>query len=113
MQTEDVAKIDSNERYSFEEVMPNVFIVNAKFGFYEEPSLTRIISWSINQKILKDKENISFFLSRGVPVGKKNGILNSFSEKLYIFLTRNSLPAYEFFKINHSKVIELGVRYNI
>lgn len=113
VQTEDVAKIDSNERYSFEEVMPNVFIVNAKFGFYEEPSLTRIISWTINQKILKDKENISFFLSRGVPVGKKNGILNSFSEKLYIFLTRNSLPAYEFFKINHSKVIELGVRYNI
>ena len=40
VQTEDVAKIDSNERYSFEEIMPNVWhthaMINAAYMMLEK-----------------------------------------------------------------------------
>ncbi len=111
--TEEVPTIELSKKFQFEEVLSNIFIINARFGFYEEPNLQKVISWATVKNILVEKENISFFLSRGVPLADKKGVLNGFAEKLYIFLAKNSLSAYEFFKINYQKVVELGVRYKI
>lgn len=113
VETEELPKIENDQKFSYKEILPNTYIINAKFGFYEEPNLQKAISWATFQNIIHAKENSSFFLSRGVPYPSPGGSLSDFSQTLYIFLAKNSLPAYQFFKINHNKVVELGVRYKI
>ena len=111
--TEDIPQVSNKDKYSFEEIMPNIFAIKARFGFYEEPNLYKIITWVKSQELINKAEKISFFLSRGIATAAEGGVLSGFSEKLYIFLSKNALPAYEFFKIKDKNVVELGVRYKI
>lgn len=111
--TKDKAKVHTSKRFEYQEIFQNIYLINANFGFYETPDLNKLISWTEEQKILKPTEEISCFLSQGLPVIDSRYYLNKFSEKLYIFMSRNALPAYEFFKIDPNKLIELGVMYKV
>ncbi len=111
--TEEVANVPTSDKYSIAEILPNIYSIKASFGFKEVPDLNQIITWAKSKKILEPKEDISFFFSRGLPMATQDSYLNGFSERLYIFLAKNALPAYEFFKINHYNVIELGIRYKV
>ena len=111
--TEDIPKVDNDARLTSEEILPNIFSIKARFGFHEIPDLNKIIAWAETKKIIAPNEDLSFFLSRSLPIAAKNGILKGFSEILYIFLANNSLPAHEFFKISYPNLVELGIRYKI
>ncbi len=111
--TEDTPKVELSNKFSCEKILPNIFTLKARFGFHEEPNLHKIIAWAEAEGILIQAEDISFFLSRSIPIVSQREILSGIPEKLYIFLAKNSLPAYEFFKINYHNVVELGVRYKI
>ncbi len=111
--TEEIAHVPISDKYLLTEILPNIYSIKASFGFKEVPNLNEVVTWAKNKKILGPKEDISFFFSRGLPMVTKGIYLNGFSEKLYIFLARNALPAYEFFKINRYNVIELGIRYKV
>jgi len=108
-----VPKIKGVTKFSYEKINKTSFSITAKFGFMEVPSLRRVMNWAEEQKIVKENEEVSYFLSKGVPVSSKQPALSGFAENLYIFLSKNSLSAYEFYKIPSNQVIELGVRYRI
>lgn len=101
------------DKFSFDLVCTNQYRINAKFGFKEDPNLHKIIHWAKSQKLIEKDEELSFFLSKGIAVSSPQAFLNGFSENFYIYLSKNALTAYEFYKIPHDKVIELGVRYKI
>jgi KUP system potassium uptake protein len=111
--TKDTARVHNSKRFEYQQIFPNIYLITANFGFYEMPDLDKVIAWAEEQNILKPKEEISCFLSQGLPVIDNGHYLNKFSEKLYIFMSKNALPAYEFFKIDSSKLIELGVMYKV
>ncbi len=108
-----VPKTKGVNKFSYEQINKTSYSITAKFGFMEVPSLRRVMNWAEEQKITKEDEEVSYFLSKGVPVASKLPALSGFSENLYIFLSKNSLSAYEFYKIPFNQVIELGVRYRI
>ncbi len=110
---EDAPIYKEKDKYVYEELLPGIFKINSKFGFIEKPNLEQITSWAEKNNIIQHKEDLSYFLGRSLPIQAKNGKLKGFSEKLYIFLTKNALPSYEFFNINFHKVIELGVRFKV
>ncbi|MCE3231188.1 MAG: trkD [Alphaproteobacteria bacterium] len=89
------------------------YSIDAKFGFKESPNINSVIHYLIEEGIIKSYEDVSVFLSKGVPVASHARVLQGFSEKLYIFLASISQNASDFYKIPHHKVIELGVRYKI
>lgn len=101
------------DKFYFDLVCKNQYRIYAKFGFKEDPNLHKIIHWAKSQKIINKDEDLSFFLSKGIAVSSSKTFLSGFSETFYIYLSKNSLAAYEFYKIPHEKVIELGVRYKI
>ena len=111
--TEEEPVVKCEDKFSYKEVLPNIYVIKARFGFYEEPSLINITNWAGKKEILAFNEKISVFLGRNIPFASKGGELDGFSEKLYIYLAKNSLPAHEFYKINSEQVVELGSRYKI
>lgn len=111
--TEEKPVVECEDKFTYKEILSNIYSVKARFGFYEEPSLINITNWAKSKGIMACDENVSVFLGRNIPFYSKGGSLDDFSEKLYIFLAKNSLPAYEFFKIDYEQVVELGSRYKI
>jgi KUP system potassium uptake protein len=101
------------ERFETTKIDRHSYSVEAKFGFKESPNLNRVIHYLKEEKIIMDCDDISVFLSKGVPVATNARTLEGFSENLYIFLVSISQNASDFYKIPHHKVIELGVRYKI
>lgn len=101
------------DKYAIRMLGGNNFAVIAKYGFKEMPDLHKVIHFIQSHGIIKHGEELSFFLSKGIAVPDKRGVLSGLAEKIYIYLTKNSLAAYEFYKIPHEHVVELGVRYKV
>lgn len=91
----------------------NSFVITVKYGFKESPDLKKIVHWAEEKGLLEEGEDYSYFLSKGVAVASPRKILSGVGEKVYIYLSKNSLAAYEFYRIPHDKVVELGIRYKI
>lgn len=110
--TEAEPKIESENKYSVEKFLDNIYFIKAHFGFSERPNLLKITNWLIQEKIIQN-QMVSVFLGRGIPIPTKYGRLGIFEKKLYAFFARNSLPIYDFYKINFDQVIELGIRHKV
>lgn len=110
---ENVPKINGEHKFTCNKLMTGAHVINARFGFMEIPSLRKVINWAKDQKLIQPEEELSFILSKGVPVISNHPMLSGFGESLYIFLSKNSLSAYEFYNIPNHQVIELGVRYRV
>jgi KUP system potassium uptake protein len=100
-------------RYKVTRICDSVFQVTATFGFREIPDLSRIINMLKEHDVVSSSENVSIFLSKGIPVASGSKVLSGFSEKLYILMSSLAQNATDFYKIPHEKVIELGVRYKV
>jgi KUP system potassium uptake protein len=101
------------ERFQKTALDKNSYSIDASFGFKESPNINSVIHYLVEEAIIKNCEDVSVFLSKGVPVASNVRTLQGFSEKLYIYLVSISQNATDFYKIPHHKVIELGIRYKI
>lgn len=111
--TEESPRIAYEKKFEAQEILKNMFILKAHFGFQEVPNIHKIVTWAQENNILTEKETISCFLSKGIAVASQKRALSKFNEKVYIFLSKNALAAYEFFKIPHDEVVEMGIRYKV
>lgn len=111
--TKPVPRVAKSEKFFFEEIDKNIFAITASFGFQEVPSLHDVTTWAYDGGIIPQDTAVSCFLSKDVPVASRENILDRVSEKLYIFLSNNALPAYDFFKVPNQKIIELVVKYKV
>ena len=109
----DIPFVLSKDRYKKTALNKNNYSLEAQFGFKESPNINNVIHYLKEEGIIKNCDNVSVFVSKGVPVASNARILRGFSEKLYIFLVSISQNASDFYKIPHHKVIELGARYKI
>jgi KUP system potassium uptake protein len=90
-----------------------IYQVIAFYGFIEVPNMHTIID-KINEYGLPVKmTEVSFFLSRGLPVSSASPYLGGWQEHLFVFLSHNAAAATEYFKIPIQRVVELGVRFRI
>lgn len=111
--TTNVPRVAPNTKYAYSKIGANMYSITTQYGFKEVPNLNKILNWAVERGIIHDTQNVSFFFSRGVPMTEEKNALKRFGKKLYIFLCRNAIPAYDFYKIPHDKVIELGIRYEV
>ncbi len=109
----DVPYLTAKERFEYKKLNEQSICVEAKFGFKESPNLTRVTHFLQDKGMIQNCDEVSVFLSKGVPVASKSSVLKGFSEQLYIFLASIAQNASDFYKIPNHKVIELGVRYKI
>lgn len=112
--TTKTSKVAHSERLSIEIIEPNlIYQVVAYYGFTELPDLQHILDTINILGITMTDPEPSFFLSKKFPVGSSARYLNTWGEKLFIFLANNALNATDFFKIPHRNLVELRVRFKI
>ncbi len=111
---EDVPMIGDERRREVTELAPNIHRVLLHYGFQESPNVPKELE-TLNAAGLIRFETMqaSYFLGRETIVQAAVPKMWPWQQWLFRLMSRNSVPATEFFRIPSDRVVELGVRVAI
>jgi len=103
------------ERVKLQKLGNGCWRVNVRFGFMNEPDVTRALEVADGLGLELDTMTTSYFLSREtvVPVASIPSGMSYWREKLFAAMARNAGSAADYFKLPANRVIELGTKVEI
>lgn len=109
---EDVPQV--RNRGSAEELGPGIYRVLLRYGFLESPNIPRDLEMMHETMgVPFEPMQASYFLGRETVVAASVPKMPGWQQWLFTLMSRNSLPATEFFQIPSDRVVELGARVAI
>src|SRR4029079_14268773 len=105
-----VPHVPDDERLSATDLGEGFWRVTARYGFMERADVPQILSRARAMGVPADRRDTTYFLGRErlLPTGRAH--LARWRKKLYIFMSRNSRTATEYFSIPPNRVVELGAQ---
>jgi KUP system potassium uptake protein len=111
---EDVPVVSDARRRDVTELAPNIHRVLLHYGFQESPNIPRELELLNAEGLIRfETMQASYFLGRETIVQAAVPKMWPWQQWLFRLLSRNSVPATEFFRIPSDRVVELGVRVAI
>ena len=110
--TERAPSVAEADRIETEEVGRGIWRMTVRFGFAEQPSLPSVLAAHAAEFPIELGET-SFFVGRELPVPSLRPGIAVWREKLYAFMTRNAVSAWEYFQIPPKRVVELGTQIEL
>jgi KUP system potassium uptake protein len=90
------------------------FGLELRFGFAEDPNVPQALSKCIREGLPFDMMDTTFFLSReNIVADRRRPGMVIWRDRLFVFMTRNAMPATAFFQIPGNRLIELGAQVEI
>lgn len=108
---EDIPRVE--ERREVTELAPDIHRVILRYGFLESPHIPRELESLRDIGIPFEPMQASYFLGRETVVAAAVPKMPRWRQWLFTLMSRNALPATEFFRIPSDRVVELGVRVAI
>ncbi|WP_426956166.1 potassium transporter Kup [Muricoccus radiodurans] len=103
----------ATERRKVEELAPNIHRVTLCYGFQESPDIPKELEGLRELGVDYQPMQASYFLGREQLVAATVPKMSRWRQWLFAVMSRNSVPATEFFRIPSDRVVELGVRVAI
>jgi KUP system potassium uptake protein len=105
-----VPTVADEERITVTDLGEGFWRVVAKFGFMEKANVPQVLARCRDMGVVADRRDTTYFLGRErlLPTGRAR--LARWRKKLYIFMSRNSRTATEYFAIPPNRVVELGAQ---
>ncbi|MDQ2801745.1 MAG: KUP/HAK/KT family potassium transporter, partial [Pseudomonadota bacterium] len=104
---------EARTRMEVKELAPGIHRVILRYGFIESPNIPLALEGLKASNVAFDSMQTSYFLGREVMVPAMAPKLPLWRRWLFLVMTRNAVPATEFFRIPSDRVVELGVRVAI
>ncbi|WP_263967353.1 potassium transporter Kup [Roseomonas xinghualingensis] len=101
------------DRRHVEELAPGIYRVTLCYGFQESPNIPKELEGLRELGVDYDPMQASYFLGRETVVASTVPKMAAWQQWLFGIMSRNSVPATEFFRIPSDRVVELGVRVAI
>ncbi len=107
--------VPQKERTVCQKLPDGVWRVLVRYGFLDEPDVTRALKLCGGAGLNIDMMETSFFLSREkiVPVSGGVGAMATWRDRMFAAMARNAASITDFFNIPSNRVIELGTRVEI
>jgi KUP system potassium uptake protein len=105
-----VPSVPDEERITVTDLGEGFWRVVAKYGFMEKADVPQVLARCRTMGVVADRRDTTYFLGRErlLPTGRAS--LARWRKKLYIFMSRNSRTATEYFAIPPNRVVELGAQ---
>ena len=113
IKTEDRPRVPRHERVEITRLSDGFIRVIAHYGFMETPSVPKIFEHCRRKDLNVDFPATSFFLSRRSLRTTAKTSMPIWQERLFIWLTRKSEDATEYFKIPTDRVVEVGTQVQV
>lgn len=111
---DDIPTSGPERRAEVTELSPDIHRVILRYGFQESPNIPRELERLATEGLIGfEPMQTSYFLGRETIVAAAVPKMARWQQWLFTLLSRNSVPATEFFKIPSDRVVELGVRVAI
>ncbi|MCQ4162714.1 potassium transporter Kup [Roseomonas sp. GC11] len=101
------------QRREVTELAPGIHRVMLRYGFQESPNIPRELEALHEYGVEFEPMQASYFLGRETLVAAAVPKMAAWRQWLFSVMSRNSMPATEFFRIPSDRVVELGVRVAI
>lgn len=115
--TERVPRVARSRRVRSEPLDHGFRKITVSYGFAESQnvprSLRRAIERNIDLGFEMNGKGVSYFVGRAIPVSSNRPEVPGWREPLFMFLTRNSTSASNFFCIPPEQVVELGTHVEL
>ena len=110
-----VPEIPEDERIQILPLREGFWRVKARYGFMETANVPAILARCADAGIRSEKLHTTYYLGRErlIPDPNSKARLASWRKKLFIFMSRNSRSATEFFGIPPNRVVELGAQIQL
>jgi KUP system potassium uptake protein len=89
------------------------WIVEAKFGYMEQPDVPRALRDCAEHGLEVDPRQASYFLGRRTIRMSPRSAMPFWQQRIFIMLANQSSRAIEFFRIPPDRVVELGMQMSV
>ena len=109
----DIPAVPAGQRMEVAELSPGMLRVTLHYGFQESPNVPRDLAGLNQHGISFEPMQVSYFLGRETVVRAAVPKMAPWRQWLFGLMSRNAMPATEFFAIPADRVVELGVQVAI
>jgi KUP system potassium uptake protein len=110
--SERVPSVAEAERVETQDLGKGIWRMIVRFGFAERPALPPVLA-AHGAEFPIDLAETSFFAGRELPVPSLQPGIAVWRERLYAFMTRNAVSAWDYFQIPPKRVVELGTQIEL
>lgn len=110
---EDVPGVDAEERATVEDLGAGLYRVVVRYGFMQDPDIPRVLESLRVGGLDFDPMQTSYFLGRETLVPTRHRKMWAWREKLFIWMSTNSIGAGLFFRLPPNRVVELGAQVEV
>jgi KUP system potassium uptake protein len=113
VETVEVPRVSNDERVSVKHLPLGAYLVEAKFGYMEQPDVPLALRLCEPHGLTLDPRQASYFMGRRAIRISARSALPFWQQRLFIMLTNQSSRAIEFFRIPPDRVVELGMQLSV
>jgi KUP system potassium uptake protein len=110
---EQIPVVEPERRRIVEQLAPDIHRIGLHYGFQESPNIPKELEALRDVGIPFEPMQTSYFLGRETVVAAAVPKMSRWRQWLFTVMSRNAVPATEFFRIPSDRVVELGVRVAI
>lgn len=109
----DEPNVPMEQRFDIKALEAGFWQIKLYFGFMDTPDVPKALLGIHIPNVSIDAFTTSYFLSRETIISGHGGAMAKWRDDLFVFMSRNSGSAVDFFNIPSNSVIELGSRVHI
>jgi KUP system potassium uptake protein len=110
---EDIPRVPATERIEMTNLGDGFLQIILYYGFMDQIHLPRALTLARMEGLAFDALEISYFLGREHVLATNRPGMALWREHLFAFLSRNSRPATDFFRLPPDRVVEMGAQIEI
>jgi KUP system potassium uptake protein len=113
VETIETPRVASDERVTVKPLPLGAFLVEARFGYMEQPDVPQALRMCEPHGLSIDPRQASYFMGRRAFKMSARSALPFWQQRLFIMLSNQSSRAIDFFRIPPDRVVELGMQLSI
>ena len=106
-------RVSLSQRYFVNELAQNCYQVTIKYGYLEMPNVPDVFDMIKETNPIFDKDKASFFIGRESIFASQIPGMALWREKLFSYMSKNELPATDYFELPKKRVMEVGTQVSI
>ncbi len=109
-----IPRVASGNRMTVEQVAPNFWRAEARFGFMERPHIPELLATGKSLGCTVDLDDVTYYVGHETVIGREDGKgLPAWQEGLFAVMERNAVHVSDFFSLPNDQVVEIGRQISI
>jgi KUP system potassium uptake protein len=109
VEIQSVPWMSPQNRMTIEEVAPNFWRADARFGFMERPHIPELLAAGKSLGCNVDLDDVTYYVGHETVVSREDGLgLPAWQERIFAVMERNAVHVSDFFSLPSDQVVEIG-----